>query len=76
MQEDVYLVDSIIEERQNARTGVHEYFVKWEGYSSAENTWEPADNILNQELIDEFEERKRQQRAKEKQEAELAKVNG
>eukprot|EP00735_Rhodelphis_limneticus_P007161 TRINITY_DN19666_c0_g1::TRINITY_DN19666_c0_g1_i1::g.3342::m.3342 TRINITY_DN19666_c0_g1::TRINITY_DN19666_c0_g1_i1::g.3342 ORF type:complete len:229 (-),score=39.52,sp/Q14781/CBX2_HUMAN/50.00/2e-10,Chromo/PF00385.19/8.2e-13,Chromo/PF00385.19/3.6e+03,WWE/PF02825.15/5.2e+02,WWE/PF02825.15/1.2e-05,Mtf2_C/PF14061.1/0.041 TRINITY_DN19666_c0_g1_i1:74-733(-) len=28
------------------------YLVKWEGYSNAHNTWEPEDNILDPELIE------------------------
>ena len=32
------------------------YLVKWEGYSSSENTWEPIKNLKNVwPLVDEFE---------------------
>ena len=28
--------------------GSKEYLIKWEGYSDADNTWEPAKNIPSQ----------------------------
>lgn len=32
----------------------HRYLVKWEGYDVSENTWEPEDHILNDDLITDF----------------------
>ena len=29
--------------------------IKWEGYPSTKNTWEPKENILSTELVEEFE---------------------
>ena len=35
----------------------HQYLVKWEGYSSAENTWELLSNLENaSEITQEFKE--------------------
>ena len=34
-----------------------EYLVIWRGYPAEENTWEPADNILDAALIADFERR-------------------
>lgn len=39
-----------VEEVTAVRTteaGTEEFYIKWKGYSSEENTWEPADNVAN-----------------------------
>lgn len=38
-----YLVERIIEYR--IRKGIKQYFVKWKGFSDADNTWEPVDSL-------------------------------
>ena len=40
-----YEVEAILAER--IRRGVTEYLVKWKGYTTENNTWEPEDNITN-----------------------------
>ena len=42
------------------KNGEREYLVKWAGYPSADNTWEPEENIFDQRLIDAFETSQRQ----------------
>lgn len=42
--DDVYEIDHIIKQRQNA-VGVWEYLVKWKDYPDSENSWEPGANI-------------------------------
>ncbi|CAG7732462.1 unnamed protein product [Allacma fusca] len=38
-------------------SGSVEYFVKWVGYSSSQNTWEPPENLQKcQNIIDDYEE--------------------
>lgn len=32
-----------------------QYLIKWEGYSEADSTWEPASNLDCDELVNEFE---------------------
>lgn len=39
-----YIVERILDRR--IRNGKTEYYLKWEGYSSAFNSWEPIENIV------------------------------
>ena len=41
--EDVFRVDSILAKR--TRKGGTEYLIKYEGYDSDSNTWEPTENV-------------------------------
>lgn len=48
----------IVEHIEDCRIikGKKYYFVKWEGYSSKDNTWEPKENLSGlEEMIDDFE---------------------
>lgn len=43
--EDIYTVEKIVsKKRLNQKTL---YLVKWEGYGSDQNTWEPVQNLSN-----------------------------
>uniref|UniRef100_A0A914CX87 Chromo domain-containing protein n=1 Tax=Acrobeloides nanus TaxID=290746 RepID=A0A914CX87_9BILA len=53
--DQVYAAETLLKERK--RNGKTEYLVKWKGWSTKHNTWEPADNILDDRLISDFEER-------------------
>lgn len=53
---DEFNVEIIRDKRINPRNGVAEYLVKWEGYSEAENTWEPMEHLLCPDLIKQFED--------------------
>ncbi|KAF2365980.1 Chromo domain [Trinorchestia longiramus] len=55
--ERVYAAECILKKRQ--RRGRLEYLVKWKGWSSKHNTWEPSENILDVRLLEAFEESQR-----------------
>ncbi|XP_076325308.1 uncharacterized protein LOC143233219 [Tachypleus tridentatus] len=57
----VYKVEKVLGKRYHQ--GVLEYLLKWKGYPSSENCWEPEVNILSKNLIEEFEWRKRRERS-------------
>ena len=52
---DLYLVEKIIKKRYNSQKHQYEYFVKWQGYSSTDNTWELPENIPN-DMLDNYEQ--------------------
>lgn len=51
---DFYTVEKILNKR--IINGKTQYFVKWEGYSEADNTWEPLVNLESvMYLVTEFD---------------------
>ena len=52
-EEDVYRVDHLLNMRYSS-DGSREFLVKWEGWSSEWNTWEPEEHILDQEMLYDF----------------------
>ena len=56
-----YQVESICGNRFDDKSSGMLYLVKWKGYSSKDNTWEPMENLGNcQEALERFEAKKRQ----------------
>ena len=59
--DDIYTAEKLLAVRK--RGNKKQYLVKWSGYPSSANTWEPEDNILDKRLVEHFEiseNRKRQ----------------
>jgi len=50
---DTWEVESIVDSRLCA-SGAEEYFVKWKGYHSSENTWEPEENLHCPQMLQIF----------------------
>ena len=51
-QEEVFSVEKIVSKRVVG--GKTQYLLKWKGYDSDENTWEPEENLDCQDLLEEF----------------------
>ena len=54
MEEGLYEVDEVLA-RRRLPNSEEEFLVSWKGYSDTANTWEPAANILDPELVSAFE---------------------
>ena len=53
-----YEVEAILTHRRYR--GKYQYLVKWKGYDSSENTWEPEQNLTNmEELLDDYKKRRK-----------------
>ena len=55
--EEEYEVEKIIDMKQMGRGRKTYYLVKWKGYPTSDNSWEPQENIHADELIKEFQNR-------------------
>ena len=61
IEEDVWEVEEIVDVR--VRKKRKEYRVRWEGWVAKDDTWEPAKDILDRSLIDDFEALSPEERA-------------
>jgi len=53
-EEEEYVVEQILSHRVT-RKGKLEYYLKWKGFSDADNTWEPAENLNCKDLVEAYE---------------------
>ena len=49
--EEEYKVEQVLGQRTYGRWKKKQYLIKWKGYSTAHNSWEPAKNIHALELV-------------------------
>jgi hypothetical protein len=63
--EEEYKVEKILDMKQKGRGHKMHYLIKWEGYPTSDNSWEPEENIQAKDLIKEYkEEQQRQSKGK------------
>src|SRR5882757_8254340 len=51
-------VETIINHRFFGRCKVLQYLIKWKGYPSSDNTWEPVDNVHAPEIVKQYHQRR------------------
>lgn len=52
---DYWEVETILAHRDKSRRLGREYYVRWRGFSPAEDSWEPAGNFKEKETIRDYE---------------------
>jgi len=52
-----YEVEAVINHRHYGRRHQLQYLIKWKGYPSSDNTWEPKDNVHAEDLVKEYHRR-------------------
>ena len=63
-EENIFQVEKIIDHEQ--RANVTYYLVKWKGFDSSQNTWEPSTNFNSTQIIKEYWKKCQQQHKKNK----------
>ena len=51
-EKEIYVIEKVIKHR--GVPGKYEYFIKWKNYDETQNTWEPASNFLDDNIIKEY----------------------
>ena len=52
-----YEVEAIVNHRHYGRQRQRQYLIKWKGYPSSDNTWEPEENVHAEDLVKEYHKR-------------------
>ncbi|KAJ1933980.1 hypothetical protein GGF37_006540, partial [Kickxella alabastrina] len=52
-----YVVEAVVDDKMIG--GIQFYYLKWEGYPSEENTWEPEEHLQCSRLIEDYKRKKR-----------------
>lgn len=60
--EEVFDVERIVDER--VYKGKQQYMIKWEGYPETDNTWEDKENLMCEDLLKEYIDRKKKANTK------------
>jgi hypothetical protein len=58
--EEEFEVEKILDARPQGRGRKMHYLIKWKGYPTSDNSWEPRENVKADKLIKEFQERRKQ----------------
>jgi hypothetical protein len=56
--EEEYEVEKIIDMKQKGKGRKMHYLIKWKGYPTSDNSWEPEDSVNAKELIREYQTRR------------------
>jgi hypothetical protein len=57
--EEEYKVEKILDMKQKGQGCKTHYLIKWKGYPTSDNSWEPVENVQAKDLIKEYKEEQR-----------------
>ena len=60
LEDDQFIVERILDHRHDDDGNLF-YHIKWQDYGDEDNTWEPENNILDKDLIEEYQRESQEQ---------------